>query len=87
MSDCSGIAQHLRELAKARRETNAALGMCINGASHGPPEQGRPRCAWCCTVHKLGLRAALQLAKRGGLQPPPGHVLRLRTGLYARRDG
>lgn len=61
----------LASKAKARRDRNAAKGLCINGAHHGA---GKPRCEWCRLVHRVGVEVAVReaLEDPGNVQPPPG---------------
>jgi hypothetical protein len=57
--------------AKIRRDTLRAEHLCINGAHHGPPVVGAVRCAWCVTVHRLGVAKARELAAESPVNPQP----------------
>ena len=66
--------------AMNRRDELRDLGVCINGAKHAAPVEGRDRCAWCIAVHRLGVRTAYHNAcvDKEAPQPPAGYVYRTR---------
>lgn len=43
--------------AKSRRARLAALGVCINAISHGPPAPGKRKCERCLEVHRSSNRS------------------------------
>ncbi len=64
---------HEADRAKERRDALRLRHLCINGELHGPPVIGLRRCAWCVTVHRVGVKKALELAVESPVnaQPPP----------------
>lgn len=64
--------------AKIRRDALTAQGRCFNGSNHGPPTHGR-RCAWCHSVHRIGLMATVKAHEQTGTpERPPGHKIQTR---------
>lgn len=66
--------------SRNRRRRCALDEKCINGITHGPPVEGRTKCAWCIVVHREGAAEAMRLAGEdpANAQPPPNHRLQIR---------
>jgi len=69
MADLPHEASACALVARSRRETLAAEGMCINSRRHGPATHG-VLCKWCREVHKRGVVAVVADPAMRKFRPP-----------------